>query len=260
MKRVDYLNTLGVVTVLLIAEIKDTQDDIMTTKSVALGGAMRLFFSLSYYCFFASIVISLVSSLTALHTGTAARVLVASILTFAGLTIYFVLLAMHDYAQYNDMYTDSDYHDKDNDLSTSKEEYMHLLYVMSIVPFVLCVVFLVPGSIYISYQHFVDRSNYKKLGVVFDEREILEFAKPLSKDGLPEEIGFRVYEKMLEAFQSTTKSGEGNPYQAARRAARDMIVKDPDRLYERLSNKASNDGTEMVSFQRPSLSFSSFSM
>ena len=260
MKRVDYLSTLGVVTVLLIAEVKDTQTEFQITKPVYFCVLMRLLFNISYYSFFTSIVISLVSSLTALHTGTAARVLAASAFTFVGLAIYCLLRAMHDYAVWNSLYTVDDHHDNDGDDSTSQENTFRLIYLASVIPLSVCVAFLIPGSIYISYLHFVDRSNYKMMGVLFDERETLEFAKPLKPGDLPDEIGFRVYDEMLEAFKEALRDGGANPYDAARRRAREFVIKDPDRSYQYTSQEMAtvSEGLikkESVSAQRPAMSF-----
>ena len=211
MKRVDYLNTLGVVTVLLVAEVKNTQSEFKITEPVYFCVLMRLLFNISYYSFFASIVLSLVSSLTALHTGTAARVLSASTLTFFGLAIYFLLRGMHDYAIWNDLYTTDDYHDNDDDPETSSERIKHTLYLVSIIPLVVCVLLLFPGCIYEGYMHFRARRNYKRLGLVFDERESLQVVKPIKPSELPDEIGFRVYEGMLKTFFQALREGSSNP-------------------------------------------------
>jgi len=236
MKRVDYLNTLGVVTVLLIAEVENTQSNFQVTRPVYFCVTMRFLYNISYYCLFSSIVLSLISALTALHTGTAARVLAASILTLLGLFIYGILLGMHNYAVWNLEYVDDDHHDSDDDDSTSKKRTFYLLYLASMIPLFACTLILIPGCIYNSYLHFRDRANYKRMGVVFDEREILEFSKPLKPGDLPEEISFRVYDRMLQAFEEARKDGSANPYDAARRAARQMVQNDPDRYYQYQSN------------------------
>lgn len=257
MKRVDYLSTLGVVTVLLVAEVKDTQTDFKITKPVYFCVMMRLLFNISYYSFFASIIISLVSALTALHTGTAAQVLSPSLLTFFGLAIYCLLRGMHDYALWSDFYVSDDYHNNDDDESTSKENTMHALYLVSIIPLLVCVILLIPGSIYIVYKHIRDRLNYKKMGLVFDERDSLEFAKPLKAGQVPNEIDFRVYEAMLKTFEEALLDGSSNPYDAARRRAQELITRDPDRVYLHSSKEAMEGlmGSEKVASHRPAISF-----
>jgi len=257
MKRVDYLNTLGVVTVLLVAEVKNTQSEFKITEPVYFCVLMRLLFNISYYSFFASIVLSLVSSLTALHTGTAARVLSASTLTFFGLAIYFLLRGMHDYAIWNDLYTTDDYHDNDDDPETSSERIKHTLYLVSIIPLVVCVLLLFPGCIYEGYMHFRARRNYKRLGLVFDERESLQVVKPIKPSELPDEIGFRVYEGMLKTFEQALREGSSNPYDAARRKAQELITKDPDRAYQNSSQEAMQSliNPEKSGGQRPPMSF-----
>jgi len=163
MKREGYLATLSVITTLLLGELDDTGTAFALTDPLWIGVMTHVFYNTGYYCILASVVTSVVTSLSALVTRTPSRVLVPTLLASVGLSSFLVEIAIVDASKwFNIERTDPEW--------GSVPEHVRLPhYLASVVPFGIFVLGMVPLSYSVWAEHLRKRREFDARGVDFED-------------------------------------------------------------------------------------------
>lgn len=174
MKREGYLATLSLITVLLLTELDNSGSDFGLTEPPWIGAVSWLVWLVSHYTILGSIVLCVVTAVSALLTGTPSRIVLPTVLAGIGTLFYLINNAVEDVMRWfnfervtiivNGVTVPVGY-------GTIPNNYKVVYYVVNAVPFWLFVLTIVPLSLYTHQRHLYDKENLAMRGITYDDAE-----------------------------------------------------------------------------------------
>lgn len=174
MRREAYLATLSFITVLLLAELDNAGSDFGLTKPLWIGATSWVVWLISHYSILASLILCIVTSFSALATGTPSRVVPPTVLAGVGALFYLINYALEDvmrWFNFERVTVRVDGADVDVGYGTIPDEYKVAYYVCNAVPFWLFLLAIVPFSLHTHRQHHADKRELAARGVTYNDAE-----------------------------------------------------------------------------------------
>lgn len=179
MKREAYVATLTFVTVLLLGELDNAGSTFGLTKPLWIGAASWIVWLLSHYTILASLILSVVTSFSALSTGTPSRIVPPTVLTGIGALFYLANGAVEDvmtWFNYEHVSIVVDGVKVQIGYGTVPEEYRAIYYACNAVPFWLFMLTIIPYSFYTNRLHRTDKADFAARGIRYDGAEQQDLA------------------------------------------------------------------------------------
>lgn len=178
MKREGYLSTLSVIAVLLMGELDNSGSEFGITKPPWIGAVSWIVWLISHYTIQGSVILCVVTALSALVTRTPSRIIPPTVLVAIGTLFYLINDALEDVMQWfnfervtvtvNGVETPIGY-------GTIPGEYTVPYYVVNTVPFWIFLLTIVPYSYHTYQLHLADKKRQESEGITYGDAAEADF-------------------------------------------------------------------------------------
>lgn len=186
MKREGYLATLSIITVLLLGELDNSGSDFGLTKPLWIGAVSWIVWLISHYAILASIILCIVTALSALTTGTPSHVVPPTVFAGIGTVFYLLNNALEDIMTWFNFERVSILVDGKKvgiGYGTIPEEYRTIYYLCNVVPWILFLGAIVPYSVSIHRRHLREKVDFERRGIKYADAE--QAGLRVEAEGLP---------------------------------------------------------------------------
>ena len=174
MKREAYLASLSFITVLLLGELDNAGSVFGVTKPLWIGAVSWVVWLVSHYTILGSLILCVVTSFSALATGTPSRIVPPTILAGTGALFYLINSGLEDVMRWfnfervtllvNGVEVPVGY-------GTIPDEYKVTYYVCNAVPFWLFLLTIIPFGYYTTRLHRSDKADLESRGIKYEGAE-----------------------------------------------------------------------------------------